>query len=485
MPPLKQLIPSEICLKCQVCCRFPTPESDMFPVFMKEEFGRLLPEYQSFFKSPLRPISKSYHGIGGQTCACPFFNPTTHECIIYRDRPLDCQLYPFVLTFGPTQKRVFLGLDTQCPFVQDIANHEALLGFGDSIHKFLEEAATVEAIAKNPELIGHSDETIFPFYPLSGLTEKLFQTTLFGNPPPPSLGLIPIALKDRERIEKFFSASAREFSEESFVPLIAFSDLLHFYWKIDEEVLFIVAGQGNHFFMPVPPVTQKQTSKTLEAGFALLAQLNPQGRELRIEGLSEESSLLSKTLGCTIYSKSPEYLYRREDLAALSGDAYKSKRSLCNYFSKNYSYRYEPYRSRDFSGCFHLFRRWQEKRCAKTTDDYERALLEDAVSVHRRVLLHARALGMEGRVITLGGEIKGYTFGYPLGDQTWCIFLEIADVSVKGLAQFLFREFCREKKEFVFVNGMDDSGLERLRQVKESYKPFLKKIPYVAVRKEI
>ena len=237
--------------------------------------------------------------------------------------------------------------------------------------------------------------------------------------------------------------------------------------------------------MPVPPAAKKLTGEIVEEGLNLLRILNKGGSDVRIEGFTEETCELVKKLGCAVYPKSSEYLYRRSDLVDLKGDAYKSKRNLCNFFTKNYPYRYEPYRSQDFFGCLSLFREWQKRRILKTTDAYELVLLEDAALVHRRTLLHARALGAEGRVVKIGGEIKGYTFGYPLDEKTWCIFLEIADPRIKGLAQFLFREFCREKEKFTIINGMDDSGLERLERVKESYRPFLKKPPYVALRKGI
>ena len=477
MDALKQLIPSEVCLKCQVCCRFPTPESDMFPVFMKEEASRLSSVHQSLLAlkdGVSRPVASPYHGVNGQECACPFFNPVTQACAIYPDRPLDCQLYPFVLIFGQTKKRILLGLDVQCPFVQDASNEEALLGYGEYVRQFLEEKETVEVAARNPGLIGNPGETIFPFSPLAGLTEKFCRSTLFGDLPLPSFGLTSLTLKDRA-----------QFPEEAFVPMIAFQDLLHFYWKKEGKVLLIVALQGNHFFMPIPPVATRLTPELLIKSFDLLDALNEKRAPSRIEGLSEENLPLAKELGCILYPKSPEYLYRRTDLVELAGNAYKSKRSLCNYFVKHYPFTFGPYQRKDFLECLSLFKRWQEKREKKTKDSYELALLEDAAFVHRRILLYAEALGVEGKVVRVGGETKGYTFGYPSGHDTWSVFLEIADPDVKGLAQFLFREFCREKKEFPFISAMDDSDLERLRRVKESYRPSFKKIPYVAARKPI
>jgi hypothetical protein len=58
-----------------------------------------------------------------------------------------------------------------------------------------------------------------------------------------------------------------------------------------------------------------------------------------------------------------------------------------------------------------------------------------------------------------------------LNHDTFCILYEITDLSVKGLAQFIFREFSRELKGYRYLNIMDDSGLENLKQVKLSYKP--------------
>lgn len=442
---------------------------------MKEEVSRLSSVHEPLFVSKdgiFRPVAKPYQGVHGQECACPFFNPVTQACAIYLDRPLDCQLYPFVLIFGQTQKRIFLGLDVQCPFVQDPSHQEALVNYGEYLWHFLEERETVEAVARHPALIGNNGETILPFSPLKGLTETLCHATLFGKPPIASFDLSPLTLKDRVH-----------FSEESFVPMIAFQDLLHFYWKKEGGVAWVIAEQGRHFFMPVPPVTKTLTPELLTKSFDLLDALN-QGRvPSRIEGLSEENLPLTEALGCTFYPKSPEYLYRRTDLVELAGDPYKSKRSLCNYFVKHYPFTLKPYQRKDFLECFSLFKRWQEKREKKTTDPYELALLEDSAFVHRRILLHGEALGVEGKVVRIGGEVKGYTFGYPSGNDTWSVFLEIADPSVKGLAQFLFREFCREKKEFPFISAMDDSDLERLRRVKESYRPSFKKIPYVFVRR--
>ena len=98
------------------------------------------------------------------------------------------------------------------------------------------------------------------------------------------------------------------------------------------------------------------------------------------------------------------------------------------------------------------------------------------------LLNNYRALNLQGRIVTVGNEVRAFTFGFALNSGTFCVLYEITDLTIKGLAQFIFREFCAELKSYRYINIMDDSGLENLKKVKLSYYPF-KLIPaYIAVR---
>ena len=67
----------------------------------------------------------------------------------------------------------------------------------------------------------------------------------------------------------------------------------------------------------------------------------------------------------------------------------------------------------------------------------------------------------------LGG---GY-LGYPLHKGMFCILFEICDLRLKGLAQFIFREFCRRVDGYTYINSMGISDLDNLKKVKLSYRP--------------
>jgi hypothetical protein len=66
-----------------------------------------------------------------------------------------------------------------------------------------------------------------------------------------------------------------------------------------------------------------------------------------------------------------------------------------------------------------------------------------------------------------------YTFGYWLTSATFCVLLEVADRTLPGLAQYLFRETCRTAlaEGAEYMNTMDDVGLPGLRASKQAYHP--------------
>jgi ribosomal-protein-alanine acetyltransferase len=68
--------------------------------------------------------------------------------------------------------------------------------------------------------------------------------------------------------------------------------------------------------------------------------------------------------------------------------------------------------------------------------------------------------------------LRAFTFGEPLGSAQSSITIEKTDLNIKGLAQFIFSEFCRTHwSRYPLVNVGDDWGLETLAWTKQSYRP--------------
>ncbi len=205
--------------------------------------------------------------------------------------------------------------------------------------------------------------------------------------------------------------------------------------------------------------------------FMLDSNRNPQ--IARIENAPEKLLPIFKNEGFCAIQKEIEYIYRTEDLSELRGNRYKQQRHAYNAFVARYpSIKCEPYQATDRDACLQLYERWRRSRAQKYDDPIYQAMLDDSQISHRIGITHAKELGLVGRVVRIDGELHAYTFGYELNSETFCVLFEIADLDIKGLSQFIYREFCKELTgTYKWINAMDDSGLENLKRVKRSYHP--------------
>jgi hypothetical protein len=202
----------------------------------------------------------------------------------------------------------------------------------------------------------------------------------------------------------------------------------------------------------------------------------------RIENVPEKLQPTLQALGYRVVPKDSDYLYRSRDLATLAGDRYKSQRAACNRFERDSRYRCELYQDAHREASLALFEEWAAQKETEGVDAGARHMLKDSASAHREALTHHRALGLAGQVVWVDEAIRAYTFGYERSPSGFCILLEVADRRIPGLAQFLFRESCREAagRGVEFINTMDDSGLPGLAQSKRAYHPVRMLPNYIA-----
>jgi hypothetical protein len=269
-----------------------------------------------------------------------------------------------------------------------------------------------------------------------------------------SLGTIPCSLSS-------WSPSA----------LFLWQDFFRYYWTFLEGCFCIFAESDGYLFMPLPPLGRSNHARALLVAFELMGKINGDSQATRVENIPQSLLQVYAGLGLKISDKPPDYLYHREELVALRGDRYKGKRSAYNYFTRHFSYSLEILGKDQTEECLSLYRAWQSTRGLRSDDPFYHDLLDDGFVMHQRAFALWEVLGLQGRLVRIGGQVKGYTFGVPLGPALFCILGEVVDREIKGLAQFIFREFCRELEGYTLINTMDDSGLWNLRRLKESYHP--------------
>ena len=289
--------------------------------------------------------------------------------------------------------------------------------------------------------------------------------------------LQPLTLNDKPIFDAYAHRHCTLLSHYNFAPLYVWREHFQFYWTLLTDYLCIFAKQGDDYFMPILPmpdeIDKRTYLNTINKASQFMLASNRNRHIARIENVPEEMISFFEKNGFRATLKETEYLYETDTLARLQGDRYKQQRHAYNVFVAKYpSAKLRPYTAADQDECLLLYDQWREKRSEKSDDPIYNAMLNDSRSAHRIGVSHADALDLLGRVVRIDGEIRGYTFGYPLGAGTFCVLFEITDLGTKGLAQFIYREFCKELMDtYRWINAMDDSGLENLKRVKHAYHP--------------
>ena len=465
---LPQLVPSRACMTCEICCRFPDPDSVLRPYFTAEEIARAVghglpsaafPDTQGC-QVLLVPDAK------GEGFHCPGFESETGTCRLYEQRPLDCQLYPLALMWNAAHNEVVLGWDRKCPFLEAEVP-EFIRRCAEQVMTKLEQPTLVEHIARHPRLIGRFQEDVVILEPLQALTRSIVGR--WGQP------VRRLILEDLPRLAEAIEQSGFQGILAAYsVPYHYLWNALLPYWWIDLHgalCLFVQSPSG--WFMPLPPLGKGAIERSFRDAFALMHRWNGRSEVSRVENVPTELVPTLEATGFSLIANDPDYLYRADALARLAGDRYKSQRALCNRVERESGITIEPYHPSNRFECRLLLADWKRQKRTQGVDAYADFLLEDASSAHEVAWSHASDLDLMGSVARKDGRLCGYTFGYWLDKKTWCVLLEVADRTIPGLAQYLFRETCRKAvaEGAEFINTLDDSGLVRLRQSKEAYHP--------------
>ena len=505
MAPLPQVVPSAVCMVCDVCCRFPDADSPLRPYFTQTEIHKAIEAgiAASFFPSLSGGRIRLVPQGTGEGYQCPAFDAETSRCRIYPVRPLDCALYPFALMWNASHTSVVLGWDTTCPveFPHMGGQAEAVLlshergsdPYAVSAHirasvaeeanrvaEWLEADERVAVLVAHPLLIGASQEAVVILHELPRVTACLVAGLGSTSQRPLVLDLEavprlhPLGLTDTPR---FIEAAAL-----SDTPLAAYHPAYHYmwrgvltyFWTEFEGCVCLFARSPDGVFMPLPPLgPPERVIGALRAGFACMRRLNGGGAVSRVEAVPETLGARCAGLGYRVAEKDPDYLYAVSDLVNLAGDGYKSQRASCNQFARRYPIDVRPYDDLYRDGCERVLTQWVRQKRGADMDDYAGALLADAVPAHREVWHQWKGLGLKGAVLLVEGTVCGYTFGYPRLPSVFCVLLEVANRDFPGAAQVLFREFCRmvAAEGYSLVNAMDDSGLSGVGDAKRHYHP--------------
>lgn len=159
-----------------------------------------------------------------------------------------------------------------------------------------------------------------------------------------------------------------------------------------------------------------------------------------------------------------DYLYRREDLASLSGRKLHRKKNLVNLFLRDNVCMAKPLLAEYAGDALKILETW--KRQQDKAGDYDAA---------REAIEQMEPLQLCGGIFYVSGEPTAYSLGEELAQgRMWVTHFEKAvDAErYKGIYQYVNQAFVSVLPEkYELINREQDLGDPGLRQAKESYKP--------------
>lgn len=293
------------------------------------------------------------------------------------------------------------------------------------------------------------------------------------------MNLEPLQPEHYARLKPFFAAQRHPLSPYSLASLIVWSQCIFdtLFFLVDDAALFaerrLDDPRQRHLLLPVCPTGLKPPAWLAEQARAADFQeyhFVPQSY-LDAAGPAE----VEKFFVVSEQREYEDYVYRVADLAGLPGRDYAKKRNLVRQFERDFV---SPGRARaelitpvNSGECLACLEGWRQRRQER---DWT-AVLECERQAISKALRHFVALELQGAMVRVDGEVRGFGIGSRLQDDTWILNFEKASDQIKGLYQFLDRECSRRLfAGAVFINKESDLGDAGLSRAKHSYHPALR-----------
>jgi len=233
---------------------------------------------------------------------------------------------------------------------------------------------------------------------------------------------------------------------------------------------FIIALYGPYVYLPVPP--RPFMVESLQTAFDYMKKVNGSGPGIsRIEGLTEKQKEETQIWKFSPRLTLSEYIYDRQHLAELHGDPYRAKRADINHFLKENSVILRPFRAQDLNACGDLYELWKAQRLPSLQGEMAAKMIQSSQKAHFQALHQGEDWGMDAWVVLVNQRVVAYTVGAALNQTTYGIYVEVTDLTIKGLSAYIFVNVCRQLEAYPFINTGDAEGLPRLAESKEHWHP--------------
>jgi len=262
----------------------------------------------------------------------------------------------------------------------------------------------------------------------------------------------PLNRSHQSLLTSRFQQLAVDLSEYSFANCYLFRHVHEYEVIVDEEEIFLRGKtyDGKRYLMPTRDIRliQETTLKRyLQSDVDFLFPI------------PEKWVTEKQKYSVTYLDQESDYIYDIEKIRNYPGRHLDGRRNLVHQFLNEYRAGALP-----LSGdALQVLEKWTESNLsAEKTDD---VACREAIALHQE-------LGLTGRLYIIDGKPAGFIIGEALNEQMFVLHFAKADLSYKGIYQYMYQEFAQTIPENIkFLNWEQDLGIAGLQQSKNAYLP--------------
>ena len=286
----------------------------------------------------------------------------------------------------------------------------------------------------------------------------------------------PLELTDQKAITPYLTADGAIMSDRTFASLYIWRELYGVQICLKDGLLYFLSDDYSGrrtYYMPLclnGSCDLPRAMEEIEADAAGYDQpwqvvlVTAQGKEILEAAFPEKYEFIADRDGY-------DYIYRAEDLRALKGKKFQSKRNYTNRFKNLYEDRWE-YRAIDPAADREMLYAYTlEWGRARSGDGYQDDYAHELHAIDE-ALNHYEDLNMRGGILLVDGKIAAYTLASVYAEGIMDVLFEKADTSIDGAYPMINNQFAiHEFEGFELINREEDMGIEGLRTAKLSYNP--------------
>lgn len=273
-----------------------------------------------------------------------------------------------------------------------------------------------------------------------------------------------IELCDVKKIKAFTQNNEILACEKNVANLVIWQKAYNNMYAIKDDMLFLKSGKekSQSFSMPIGG----DIKKGLDMIFEYTAPEEPRFWVQNDGKIADFKELLGESYDISPVRDAFDYIYKRENLANLSGKKYHSKRNHISAFSKQHNWCFKPITDENRDKVLECAEKWYAENLDRM-DEYM-AIEKEGI---KTLLENMELLNVKGGAIFVDDTVVAFTLGSPVNDSVFDIHVEKALSDYATAYTVINNEFAKTLTEYEFVNREDDMGLEGLRKAKLSYKP--------------